>query len=161
MSDERRVETDRELLQLRLDYAWRWFALHAKQRVTMFSYFLLASGILANAYAILVQEEHWGASLVAASIGCFVGLISFGLDVRNRQLVKLGEDVLSGIEREHLFPVRQETEDSDSPAAGILNRESLGKEPWLLLKHRFLIGSLELVVAAGFFVAALYSCCMR
>ena len=82
----------------------------------MFSYFLVASGVLANAYALLLQEEHWGASLVAASIGCLVGLVSFGLDVRNRQLVKLGEDVLSEIERGYLFPAGQK------PSAPTLRR---------------------------------------
>ena len=57
MPDEPKVEIDRELLHLKLDYAWRWFALHTKQRVTMFNCFLVASGILANAYGLLLREE--------------------------------------------------------------------------------------------------------
>ena len=161
MSDEPKVEIDRELLHLKLDYAWRWFALHTKQRVTMFSYFLVASGILANAYGLLLREELWGAAIGAASIGCLVGLVSWGLDSRNRQLVKLGEEVLTDIERAYLFPTEPHSEDVDSPASGILYREAKGREPRLLFKHRFLIGSLEIVVASGFFVAAVYACCMR
>ena len=127
----------------------------------MFSYFLVASGILANAYGLLLREELWGAAIVAASIGCMVGLVSWGLDLRNRQLVKLGEEVLTDIERVYLFPTEPRLEDSDSSTYGILNREAKGREPWLVFKHRFLIGSLEIVVASGFLVAALYACCMR
>ena len=161
MSDEPKVEIDRELLRLRLDYAWRWFALHTKQRVTMFSFFLVASGILANAYGLLLREELWGAAIAAAGIGCMVCLVSWGLDMRNHQLVKLGEEVLTDIEREYLFPIDPRSENRDSPTLGILHREAKGREPPLLLKHRFLIGSLEVVVASGFFVAALYACCIR
>ena len=91
MPDEPKAEIDQELLRLKLDYAWRWFALHAKQRVTMFNYFLVASGILANAYGLLLREELWGVAIGVAGIGSIVGLVSLGLDVRNRQLVKLGE----------------------------------------------------------------------
>jgi len=29
-----------------LDYAWKWFEYHAKQRISMFNYFLIVSGIL-------------------------------------------------------------------------------------------------------------------
>ena len=161
MPDEPKVEIDRELLRLKLDYAWRWFALHTKQRVTMFNYFLVASGILANAYGLLLREELWEAAIVVASIGCMVGVVSWGLDLRNRQLVKLGEEVLTAIEENHLFPVESPSGPADSPRSGILGREAKGKEPSLLFKHRFLIGSLEVVVAGGFLAAALYACCLR
>ena len=120
MPDEPKSEIDRELLHLKLDYAWRWFALHTKQRMTMFNYFLVASGILANAYGLLLREELWEAAIVAASIGCMVGLVSWGLDVRNRQLVKLGEEVLTTIEGEYLFPVESLSGPADSPSSGIL-----------------------------------------
>ena len=161
MPDEPKAEIDRELLHLKLDYAWRWFALHTKQRMTMFNYFLVASGILANAYGLLLREELWEAAIVAASIGCMVGLVSLGFDVRNRQLVKLGEEMLTDLEEEYLFPVGHLSEPADSPSSGILAREAKGREPSFLFKHRFLIRSLEMVVAGGFLAAALFACCMR
>ncbi|MCY3748934.1 MAG: hypothetical protein OXG64_06525 [Chloroflexi bacterium] len=161
MPDEPKSEIDRELLQLRLDYAWRWFALHAKQRMTMFNYFLVASGILANAYGLLLREDFWEAAIVAASIGCLAGLVSWGLDVRNRQLVKLAEEVLANIEGDYVFPAESLASPADSPSSGILAREAKGREPSFLFKHRFLIVSLELVVTGGFLAAAVYACCMR
>ena len=161
MPDEPKAEIDRELLHLKLDYAWRWFALHTKQRMTMFNYFLVAAGILANAYGLLLREELWEAATVAASIGCMVGVVSWGLDTRNRQLVKLGEEVLTSIEGEYLFPGESPSKPADTPSSGILAREDKGREPSLLFKHRFLIGSLEVIVAVGFLAAAVYACCMR
>ena len=68
---------------------------------------------------------------------------------------------MTDIEREYLFPIDPRSENRDSLTLGILHREAKGREPPLLLKHRFLIGSLEIVVASGFFVAALYVCCIR
>ena len=61
----------------------------------MFNYFLVASGILANAYGLLLREELWEAAIVTAGIGCMADVVSWGLDVRNRQLVKLSEEVLT------------------------------------------------------------------
>jgi hypothetical protein len=47
-----------ELLKLRLDYAWKWFDLHAKQRMTLFNYFLIIAGIFANAIIISVKDAN-------------------------------------------------------------------------------------------------------
>ena len=123
----------------------------------MLSYFLVGSGILANAYGLLLRGGYWEAAIAAAVIGCIVGLVSLGLDWRNHQLVKLGEAVLTEIEEEYLFPAETWSDNRDSPTLGILHREAKGREPCLLLKHWVLIGLLETVVAIGFFVAALYA----
>ncbi len=160
MTNGNRAEVDQVLLRLKADYAWQWFALHAKQRVTMFNYFLVASGILANAYGLLLREQLWTIAMVAAGIGLIVTLVSLGLDSRNRQLVKLGEEVLTEIERLHLFPEPQ-SDDGDSPVVGILYREAKQGEPPLLFRHRFLICLLETVAAVGFSAAALYAFFMR
>lgn len=161
MSDDPQTQGNHVLLQLKLDYAWRWFALHAKQRVTMFSYFLVASGILANAYGLLLREKLWEAAIAAAIIGFLTGLVSLGLDVRNHQLVKLGEEALADIERGHLFQAEPRSHDGDSPILGILYRETKRGEPFLLFKHWVLIESLEVVCAIGFLAAAVYACSMR
>ena len=161
MSNDPQAQGNHVLLQLKLDYAWRWFALHAKQRVTMFSYFLVASGILANAYGLLLREKHWEAAIAVAIIGCLAGVVSVGLDARNHQLVKLGEEVLADIEREHLFQAKPRSGDYDSPIHGILSREKKRGEPFFLFKHWVLIRSLEAVCAVVFLAAAVYACSMR
>ena len=156
MSELSQFERDQTLLRLKFDYAWRWFSLHAKQRVTMFNYFLVASGILANAYGLLLGEKLYWPALAVAIIGLLACLVSIGLDTRNDRLVKLGEDVLRVIEKDHLFQSEQQSSHSDSPHYGILDRDS-HFESHSLLRHETLIRCLEVVGVAGFFGAALYA----
>ena len=156
MSELPQFERDQALLRLKFDYAWRWFSLHAKQRVTMFNYFLVASGILANAYGVLLREELYGPGLAVAIIGFFACLVLIGLDTRNDRLVKLGEDVLRTIEEAHLFQPEPKSPHKDSPHNGILDRDSHFQSHWCL-RHETLIRALEVVGAVGFFGATLYA----
>ena len=80
MPNESTVAIDRESLHLKLDPAWRWFALLTKHQEITFHYFLVSSGIFANSYGLLVREELWWAAIVAESIGCTVGLVLWELD---------------------------------------------------------------------------------
>jgi len=98
-------ETD-ELLKLRLDYAWNWFEYHAGQRARMVNYFLIITGILGAAYGNIVIKggnEHQGLESVLLISGLVMSVGFVCLDIRNRQLVDLGEDVLRQLERQSLF----------------------------------------------------------
>jgi hypothetical protein len=87
----------------RLDYAWNWFNFHAEQRTKMFNYMLLGLGILATAIATTLQKGQALAAM-GLSIAAVLLCVAFGrMDRRNRDLYKLGQDVLSGIEDKHLF----------------------------------------------------------
>lgn len=58
MSEELSMtEDERELLKLRTDYAFKWFDLHAKQRMTLFNYFLIIAGILANGLLLSFKDD--------------------------------------------------------------------------------------------------------
>ena len=127
---------------MQFEYAWRWFDLHAKQRVSMFNFFLLSVGALATAYGLLLREQLYVVAAVAAFMGVFVSLVSCMLDVRNRELVKMGEEALKEVERAYLT------------GCTILTAE---KQPPLLLKHRWLIRSLEIVVGIVYLAAVVYS----
>ena len=127
---------------MQFEYAWRWFELHAKQRVSMFNFFLLSVGALATAYGLLLREQLYVVAAVAAFMGVFVSLVSCLLDVRNRKLVKMGEEALEGVERAYLT------------GCTILTAE---KQPPLLLKHKWLFRSLEIVVAIVYLAAVVYS----
>ena len=64
----------------RLDYAWKWFEYHAKQRISMFNYFLIASGILAHACMTLICEECFVSAMGLATIGTLVSICFVILD---------------------------------------------------------------------------------
>ena len=89
---------DDDLLKLRFDYAWKWFDYHAKQRITMFYYFLIIIGILASAYVQLLDKKLYALATGLSIIGFFLSIGFYCLDLRNRQLVRWGEDVLKKLE---------------------------------------------------------------
>ena len=143
--------------QMKFEYAWRYFAYHAKQRVTMFNFFLLGSGIIGNAYGLLLRgESHLQAGGIAL-IGFLVCVVFLMLDVRNHQLVNLGEDALRRVEKDHLLSTDHGKPDHKIPEYAIMTREPKVGEPPRFLKHGTLIRSLEVVVACGFLIAAVHS----
>ena len=97
MSDDEKSATD-GLLTLRFELGWRWFALRAKQRVSMFNFFILVAGILANAYVLLIRENLAVQAAFLALVAAAVSLAFVLLDKRNKQLVDLGEDLLRTLE---------------------------------------------------------------
>jgi hypothetical protein len=153
-----------EALKLQLDYAWKWFSYHAAQRVSMFNYFLIVTGILANAYISALKEGFpWIASAIGV-MGCFISFAFFKLDYRNRCLVKMGEDVLEVLEHYHLFTEELEAKDDhtgqDFPVA-ILFREAYedkasggnDKHNWRKGKHKVWLRTIEGGVLVAFLVA--------
>lgn len=137
--------------QAQFDYAWRWFDVHAKQRVTMFNFFLLATGLIANAYGLMFREDLYLQAAVVAFIGAVVGGVSFMLDVRNSQLVDMGEAALKSVEQNYLDPVLVETE---VQPLRILSKE---EQPPFWQKHKFLIRFLETVAILGYLAACGHS----
>jgi len=87
------------ILNLR-SQAWDYFALHAKQRMDSFQYFLVVAGLATGAVATLATSPN-GNRAVAGVVALFLALLSFTfwkLDVRNRLLIKHAEAALKSIE---------------------------------------------------------------
>jgi hypothetical protein len=79
-----------------LDHAWRYFALHAQQRISVFNFFIVLSGILATGIGAGVQAGKPMAPVVTI-LGALLALFSFvfyRLDRRGSELVKLAEAAL-------------------------------------------------------------------
>ncbi len=139
-----------------LDYAWKWFEYHAKQRVSMFNYFLIASGILAHACVNLICAECFVLAMVLAIIGIFVSGSFLILDCRNAQLVYLGEDVLRKLEKSILFPedFTGIGEKNEQRPRGILFRE-LSENKRCPSKHKIWLRVVEALIALCFVVAGI------
>jgi hypothetical protein len=96
-----------ELQKLRLDFAWKHFDFHAKQRITMFQYFSTLIPLMTGEYLFFLKEkipwQHQTESLIIIStIGAILSVVFFLLDVRNRQLYTISED-LRLIENTYLY----------------------------------------------------------
>lgn len=79
-----------------LDHVWRYFALHAQQRISVFNFFIVLSGILATGIGAGFQAGKPMAPVVAI-LGALLALFSFAfykMDRRGSELVKLAETAL-------------------------------------------------------------------
>lgn len=152
MSTEHEYRTDPKL-NLRFEYAWRWFEFHSRQRVSMFNFFLIGIGILGNAYVLVLNSGRGGVAGSLAIVGALMALDFVVLDRRNRQLVKLGEQMLRIFECDELYryPV------PGSGPTGPLQTERTAGEPTFCLKHWFLIESFEAVAGIAFAIGAIYA----
>jgi hypothetical protein len=86
----------------KFEHAWRYFQLHATQRITVFNYFLLISGVVASGLAATLQGSQRFSSL-GVVLGLLLTLVSFvfwKLDQRTAFLIKHAELVLIEIEKE-------------------------------------------------------------
>ncbi len=89
--------------KLRFDYAWKWFAYHAEQRMKSFNFMIIIFGILATAIVTAVDKKLF---LVAEGLSLFsviVALLFSRLDRRNRDFVWLGQDMLRHFEHHMIF----------------------------------------------------------
>lgn len=80
-----------------MDHAWRYFALHAQQRMSVFNFFVVLSGILATGICAGLQVGKPTAP-VTAILGALLALFASvfqRLDKRGAHLVKLAEDALA------------------------------------------------------------------
>ena len=84
-----------------LEHTWRYFELHANQRMAVFNFFLLMSGAIAAGLAATLQGSV-KLAFVGIVLGCLLALVSFvfwKLDQRVGFLIKHGEAALAEVER--------------------------------------------------------------
>jgi len=80
------------------DYAWNWFSYHAAQRMTVFRFYFLIFGVLSIGY---YQTILTNAPLAAgfSALAVLSSILFWRIDLRTRELIKIGEDLLLDVER--------------------------------------------------------------
>ncbi len=94
---------EHELLKLRLDYAWKYFESAARQRMLFINYFLIAVGVLANAYGLALREELYPVAAYVCVFGMLASFAFMVLDHRMLSFVLRALDVLETLERQSIF----------------------------------------------------------
>ena len=95
----------------------------------MFNFFLIVTGILANGYILTIEKNLYVLSAGIGMLGVIISAGFFALDIRNTQLVKMGEEVLREIEEAVLFPNDYKSGgDHGGHQLGFLYREAVEKE---------------------------------
>ncbi|AHZ73256.1 hypothetical protein OU5_P0004 (plasmid) [Pseudomonas mandelii JR-1] len=95
-----------EKIDRSMEHAWKYFELHAQQRMTVFNFFLAISGLIAAGIGVSLQQ---GAkfSAFATLLGIFLSLVSFlfwKLDKRVSVMIKRAESALCYIEQSGIIP---------------------------------------------------------
>lgn len=92
--------TDDDKNQRTLDHAWRYFELHAQQRMTVFNFFLAISGLISAGVGVCLQQGTKFSTL-ASLLGIFLTMVSFifwKLDQRVSEMIKPAESTLCQVE---------------------------------------------------------------
>jgi len=163
-----------ELAKCQHSYAWNLFDFHAKQRVSMFNYFLIITGIFANGIIVSWKTDiHW----IPVGLGLLGTITSLGfilLDYRNKQLVEMAEDVLLKIETDWLYTKdfkvnrKEKPKDKEPIQGGFMLREYVHEQERdnknILknlkedtIKHKVVIRSIESLVLLGFLISSVFA----
>lgn len=83
-----------EKLKLIHEYGWNWFSYHAAQRMTVFRFFFLVLGALSVGYYQTIAS-HPGLTFAFSILAVIFSLLFWRLDLRTRELIKIGENHLA------------------------------------------------------------------
>lgn len=86
--------------KLGLEHAWRYFALHAEQRMTVFNFYVASAGLALTGLAWTLAEgsRKWPLGAAAGIGAAALSFVFWRLDQRGVQLVKNAEDAMVAVE---------------------------------------------------------------
>jgi hypothetical protein len=156
------------------DYAWKYFALHADQRLRTFNFYLLIVTVIVGGLLAYLKDARSPAYVVAAGLILMVlSWIFWRLDGRACELIQNAEDVLKAVEVD--IPTEQVPEElrlfaGEQKKTEALRRAQGGRPGWNpvswvrghysyydCFRAAFLIFAVVglLIVVAAFFLPAL------
>lgn len=86
------------------DYAWKYFSMHADQRLKTFGFYLTLATLIVGAFiAILKEAKDWRWLSVLPFLLSFMTFVFWKFELRNKQLVRNGEAALKHLDA--LLPI--------------------------------------------------------
>ena len=124
-----------------LEFSWKWFEFYAKQRTTMFNFYVVIAAIFLN--GIILSKIHIDkisteTPIFLSIFAVIISIIFMLLDYRNRQLLDMGEALILYSEKKHIFG----TDIVEEKLGFMLSEELNGKNKPRLsncIRHKFLI----------------------
>lgn len=98
-------ELDNELRKEFRDYLWKYFSLHADQRLKTFNFFILIAGGLTAAIVSAMAAPH--RNLLTSALALVLALTSYifwQLDVRTKLMIKTAENALGILDKTCALP---------------------------------------------------------
>jgi hypothetical protein len=118
--------------ELSLDYAFKYFDLHAKQRMTVFNFFLVIAGILTGGIAAALTKTP-SMPVLGAALSLVLILISFvfwKLDLRTSFLIKHSEQALIECEKAFLLEKARLISNEKACFAEFQSKQHPGDKAW-------------------------------
>jgi hypothetical protein len=115
-----------------LDHVWRYFQLHATQRMSVFNFFLVLSSLAVAGLAASLSRSG-PPPLAGVVLGGFLALVSFvfwKLDQRTALLVKHAESALSELEASYLEEVARLFQREPARTHQFLGPGSAWRQQW-------------------------------
>lgn len=120
-----------QLVHERLEYAWKYFESASARRAAFLNFFLVLTGILANAYVLSIANGLWLGAVLVSLYGALASAAFIAFDNRYLTFVNRSLRVLEHLERGHYFP--DDFADSEGQQLGLARiepDESGGGRPW-------------------------------
>ena len=127
---------------------WRWFEVHAQQRMQLISFWFVAMSFLSTGAAVAYSEGEFGATLLISLAVVGASILFQLLDQRTQELIKYGEEVMRQIE---------ESWEEDSSHAALRLVSGLHDSNRSRISYRVLFSSLYFGAAALGTVAGIAS----
>ncbi|MBS4050752.1 MAG: hypothetical protein KGZ69_06075 [Methylomonas sp.] len=80
------------------EYSWKYFQLHADQRLKALQFYVAISGVTIAGLATSFSGATYLTTLAVSVVGMVVTIVFFRIDRRTAQLIKVGENGLCAIE---------------------------------------------------------------
>lgn len=138
-----------------LEHAWRYFQLHADQRISVFNFFVAIASLLAAGIAFGLQgpRDLWPLGGVASFLMIVLAFVFWKLDQRVSGMIKVAEDVIVGAESVLISDPSLRTMSRELNAAGALKKGGL-RGAWTYgQSFRLIFGVVALV---GFLGMSIY-----
>lgn len=132
-----------------LEHAWRYFALHAEQRMTVFNFYVASSGLALTGLAWTLAEgsTRWPLGAAAGIGAAALSFVFWRLDQRGAQLVKVAEAALAALEAD--LPIASAVTRAERNLSTNVSWRSLST-PWTFGRSfRLLFGVVSLLGIAG------------
>lgn len=85
-----------------LEHAWKWFELHATQRMTMIRFYLIIAVAIGAGLGFLWNGKEFLLALLLSIFGTVASICFWRLDKRVSRLVKVGEEALKTQQKQFL-----------------------------------------------------------
>lgn len=87
----------------KIELPWKYFQLHAGQRISTFHFYIVLTGLTLNATSSAIEKNNTLIALLLSAVIIVISYIFARLDIRTRSLIKHAEEIIKNIENNESY----------------------------------------------------------